>query len=297
MGETFYFQWEEQYMIWIQHLGTGVVQDFLFALNNFFSMFGEELICIAIMGIVYWGIDKEKGKRIGLVVVCANVCNGMVKNIFCRLRPYQVLDEVSLLREVGGYSFPSGHSANAAALYPTTAYEFRKKKWLTVAAVIIPICVAVSRNYLGAHWPTDVIAGLLQGLLIFLLVEFLWKLLKNQYAVMGILLGIGAIGMFYCQTSDYFKSYGMLLGVFFGFLFEEKLVKFENTKSVGKMILRTVGGGILFVVCNTLLKKILGPIFLEETMGYFLLQTLRYAIVVFILIGVYPIVFSLGRKK
>ena len=72
MGNVFYFGWEEQYLIWLQHLGeSGILHTILLALNNFFSMLGEETICVAVMGLVYWGISKEKGRRIGIVVIAA----------------------------------------------------------------------------------------------------------------------------------------------------------------------------------------------------------------------------------
>lgn len=297
MGNVFYFGWEEQYMVWIQHMGeSGIFHTILLALNNFFSMLGEETVCVGIMGLVYWGISKEKGRRIGIVVVAANISNGMIKNIFKRLRPYQVLDNVNLLREVGGYSFPSGHSANAAALYPTTAYEFKSRKWLRYIAIIVPICVAVSRNYLGAHWPTDVLFGLLQGLAIFLIVEVLSAKIDNKYIVYGILLLVGFLGMFYCKTEDYFNSYGMMLGVFFGTMFEEKFVNFENTKKVSLMLLRTIFGAVVYLGCNALIKALIGGIFVEDSMGYFLMRVIRYALVVFIMMGVYPLAFRLEKK-
>ncbi|MDD6195134.1 MAG: phosphatase PAP2 family protein [Lachnospiraceae bacterium] len=297
MGNVFYFGWEKAYMVWIQHLGeSGIFHTILLALNNFFSMLGEETICVAVMGLVYWGISKEKGRRIGIVVIAANISNGMIKNIFKRLRPYQVLNDVNLLREVGGYSFPSGHSANAAALYPTTAYEFKNKKWLKYMAIIVPICVAISRNFLGAHWPTDVLVGLLQGIAIFLIVELLSSKINNKYIVYGILLLVGFFGMFYCKTTDYFNSYGMMVGVFFGTLFEERFVNFENTKKVSLMLLRTIFGAVVYLGCNALIKAAIGGIFVEDTMGYFLMRVIRYALVVFILLGIYPMAFRLEKK-
>lgn len=297
MGNIFYFGWEEQYLVWLQHLGgNGTVHSVLLFLNNLFSFLGEETICVAIMGLVYWGINKEKGRRIGIAVITANVCNGMIKNIFCRLRPYQSLNNVELLRDVDGYSFPSGHSANSAALYPTTAYEFKEKKWLKYFAICIPLLVAVSRNFLGAHWPTDVIVGLLQGILIFILVEFLSAKCHNIYVVYGILLIAGFFGMFYCKTSDYFNSYGMLIGACLGTLFEEKAVNFENTHKVSLIILRTIGGAVAYLVCNIALKAVLGNLFEQDTTGYFLMRTLRYSILLFLLIGVYPMLFKVEKK-
>lgn len=298
MGEIFYFNWEEPYLIWLQHLGgDGILHTILLYLNNFFSMFGEETVCVAVMGLVYWGISKEKGLRIGLAVITANISNGMIKNIFKRMRPYQALESIELLRDVGGYSFPSGHSANAATLYPATAYEFKDKKWLKYIAIAVPILVAVSRNFLGAHWPTDVIIGLAQGILVFIIIEFVSAKVPNKYILYIVLLVIGGIGLFYCETDDYYNSYGMLVGLFAGALFEEKFVHFENTKKLSSILLRTLGGGLLYAVLNPVLKLMIGNIFAEDTTGYFMMRIVRYALVTFLLIGVYPMAFRLEKKK
>lgn len=298
MGEVFYFGWEEPYLVWLQHLGgTGIFHTILLALNNFFSMFGEETACVAVMGLIYWGINKDKGLRIGLAVITANLSNGLIKNIFKRMRPYQALESVELLRDVGGYSFPSGHSANAASLYPTVAYEFRDKKWLKYIAVILPVLVAVSRNFLGAHWPTDVIAGLIQGIVIFTIIEFVSAKVSNKHVIYLVLLALCSVGIFYCRTDDYYNSYGMMIGLFFGMLFEEKFVRFENTKRLANILLRTAGGAILFAALNPAIKLVIGGLFDEGTAGYFLMRVVRYALVTFILIGVYPLAFRLEKKE
>ena len=102
--------------------------------------------------------------------------------------------------------------------------------------------------------------------------------------------------MFYCKTSDYFNSYGMLIGACLGTLFEEKAVNFENTHKVSLIILRTIGGAVAYLVCNTALKAVLGNLFEQDTTGYFLMRTLRYSILLFLLIGVYPMLFKVEKK-
>ena len=68
-----------------------------------------------------------------------------------------------------GSSFPSGHSVGAAALCGSLAYLLTRHRswrigvWIWSAAIFVAMLVGLSRIYLGAHWPTDVLAGLSLG--------------------------------------------------------------------------------------------------------------------------------------
>ena len=297
MGDIYYYKWEEIYLVWLQHLGEGsFLQSILLWLNHFFSGCGEEIISILILGCIYWGIDKKKALRIGLSTITATVTNGMIKNLFRRLRPYQALERIKLLRELEGYSFPSGHSANAASLYGTIAYEYKKVKWLRYAAFLLPLFVAVSRNYLGAHWPTDVLVGLLQGTVVFLFIELAFSKIMDKKIIYAIVLLISLVGIFYCKTDDYYSSLGLLIGFITGTLFEEKWIHFENSRHVSVMIRRTLAGGLLFIVLNPLTKLMLGYLFAEGTPGSYLMRVIRYGLVTFILIGIYPYFFRFEKK-
>ena len=291
-GITWFLPIEEQFIIWLQQLGNGsFLQTVLIALNNVFSFFGEEMICIAVMGFVYWGLDKKKGEVIALAIMFANVSIGLLKNVFSRLRPYIVSDRIDILREVDGYSFPSGHSANSTALYPTTASVFGGKKWLKIIAIALPLLIGVSRCYLGAHWPTDVLVGWCLGLVSFAFAALVLPKMKNKYVLYIILIAVSSVGLFYCRTSDYYNAYGMLIGLTLGLLMEEKTVKFENTTNIFKCILRTAIGCGLYFGLSTLIKLFIGNIFPEDSYGWFIMRTVRYGIVAFLLIGVYPMAF------
>ncbi|MBR1758100.1 MAG: phosphatase PAP2 family protein [Lachnospiraceae bacterium] len=296
-GIVWFMNWEEQLIVWLQSLGAGsFLQTILFYLNNFFSFLGEEYICVAVLGVVYWGLDKKKGERIGVAVLFANVGIGLLKNIFARIRPWAASDKIELLRDVEGFSFPSGHSANCTTLYPTTAYEYREKKAWTWAAILIPILCGISRCYVGAHWPTDVITGWLTGLIIFFACTTVLNKVKNKYIFYLVVLGISTVGLFYCKTNDFFSSYGMLIGFIAAKWFEERHVNFENTKNLWLVFLRTFVGGVLYFALSAGIKAVIGNIFPDGSYGYLLMRTVRYGLVIFLLIGVYPLAFQLEKK-
>jgi undecaprenyl-diphosphatase len=75
-----------------------------------------------------------------------------------------------------GRSFPSNHSSNTAAIALLATIFFRRWGWLAFVPALV---VSYSRLYLGVHWPSDVLAGIVLGLgmalLTLLLAEFIWR--------------------------------------------------------------------------------------------------------------------------
>ncbi|MCR5576457.1 MAG: phosphatase PAP2 family protein [Oscillospiraceae bacterium] len=305
MGNVFSFDWEDALIIWLQsHMGAAGT-----ALSTVFSMFGEELLLILVMGFFYWGWDKEIGKLLGRCTCAELVFNPMLKNIALRLRPYMVDPEIKCLKAVDssadvmdvaaqGYSFPSGHSANAAVTYGVIG-RCSRKTWIRILAVCIPLLVGISRFCLGVHYPTDVLAGWLLGLaLIFFMPWFVGKF-KSRWIPYVILLLVMLPGWFYCKSNDFYSGYGMTLGFFLGDLFEEKYVRFHNTRVWWKILLRIVGGAAIYFGLNTVLKLPFSRAFLDSgTFAAYLVRALRYAVILFVDIAIYPLLFDrIGKKK
>lgn len=297
-GATFFFGWEVALITYLQtHLGT-----FGASVASVLSFFGEEYALIAIVGILYLCCDKKWGRKVGLTIVAAVVWNPLIKNIAVRRRPYFDNADIRCLRPVEadadiydiaaqGYSFPSGHAGNAAAAYGSLAH-YRKKTVLTAASFFLVFLVGISRFILGIHYPTDVMAGWLLGLVSVLLIDLLDRKLENKLLLYGILLLSGLPGFFYCTSSDFYSAYGMLAGILCSFLFEERFIHFEDTRSPIQMVFRLVGCIGLFLGVNSLF-KLLAPAALQtdaDTASR-MFRTVRYFVSVFLSIGMFPLTF------
>ena len=303
-GNTFFIGFEPAFMEWLQsHLGTAGEY-----IAVFFTMLSEPIVVIAIMCFLYWCIDKERGKKIAEMLVLATVICPLLKNIFLRRRPYIVHDNVRCIRPpepgqpindiaIQGYSFPSAHSSNAAVMF-TAFSRFYGRKILKVLAIVAPILVALSRVALGVHYPTDVLTGLAVGYISVFLISLMYKRVKNMTLLRILILVLSSVGFLYCRTEDYFTCIGTLAGLYAAIPFEEHFVKFENTRKPLPMLLRYAIGLSLYVGLGALFKMPFDKAFLESgTLAALSVRAARYFLIVFLLIGVYPLSFKLWEKK
>ena len=110
-----------------------------------------------------------KTRRSGLIMALALIadlilCNGILKNLVARTRPYDVNTVVNLLIEKPvDYSFPSGHTA--ASFAAVTALYLAGEKKLWKPALVLSILIAFTRMYLYVHYPTDILGGIAVGII------------------------------------------------------------------------------------------------------------------------------------
>lgn len=118
------------------------------------------------------------GVMLVALVVQTVLCNVILKNLFARTRPYDVNTTVQLLvPKLHDFSFPSGHTS--ASFTAVSALYFSKDK-LWKPALVLACLIAVSRLYLYVHYPTDVLGGLLLGVLSGYIGYKIMEKLKNK---------------------------------------------------------------------------------------------------------------------
>lgn len=160
----------------INHLA--VADAVLNPLMSFLSQDGEYLFFLAI--IVYWFIRTNSNRRMvveGLTAACVALgINGIIGLLLYRDRPFVHHHVVQLIQHAANASFPSDH-ATGAFVIAASIWIWRKRDgwiWLVLAAGI-----AFSRIWTGVHYPTDVLAGMLIGLMSAFIIHTVltrWKL-------------------------------------------------------------------------------------------------------------------------
>ena len=119
----------------------------------------------AIVALLFLRLRRE-ATLLTLTIMSGWLVNTAIKTLVGRPRP----ELVSHLTEAGGLSFPSGHSFNSAVVYISIALAFAAlsprqsvRATLVLAAMALTLAIALSRVWLGVHYPSDALAGWLGG--------------------------------------------------------------------------------------------------------------------------------------
>ena len=141
------------------------------------------MICLFLLIIKKTRITYGVPLSIGALFV--SLANKGIKAIVMRPRP----DAEMFLIEQGGWSFPSGHAITSMFFFGMLIWLIRRNitnhrtaNVLTVLLAIPMILIGISRVYLGVHYPTDVLGGMVMGTLIAVVVVKGWKLVEQKRA-------------------------------------------------------------------------------------------------------------------
>ncbi len=146
-------------------LREGRSPDWVISLFQWVTWGGDaEQRSIAMIAAGAWLLWKQRVRAALVMVIFPSVAgatSSILKQLFARARP----EVVPHLDSFSNLSFPSGHATNAMAILLLAALLLPARNrglWLTLA-LIGGVTVGLSRNLLGVHWPSDVLAGWLWG--------------------------------------------------------------------------------------------------------------------------------------
>lgn len=149
----------------IQKIRSPFLDEFMVAISSL----GNGAILWICLIIVF--LSTKEYKKMAQIMIIAFIGNLIIinlglKNIVDRTRPYEYVKELELLiPKVGNASFPSGHSSYAAT-FATIILLMGKSKSLGIFTLVLAILISFSRLYLHVHFPSDVLAGIILGIVI-----------------------------------------------------------------------------------------------------------------------------------
>lgn len=132
------------------------------ALMRLATAIGDTIGRIAILAVVFplllWRQQRADALWLALMMAGGTALNLILKQLFAAPRP----DLLPHLDVVHSYSFPSGHAAGNMMLFGALAMLAARRSVYWAAGVMIAL-IGVSRVWLGVHWPSDVMAGWVEG--------------------------------------------------------------------------------------------------------------------------------------
>lgn len=306
------------YLIFLQELRNDWGGEGFFTLV---SSLPKSALTALIPAILFWCINKNAGIFILFNAEFGRVINELLKGTFCVYRPWfsssELIPAADAMQKASNFSFPSGHTQFATAVYGGFAFFYRKiVPWLIIPCGLIVLMVAFSRNFLGVHTPQDVLVAMAYSIGLFFVVERLFNWIgkdeerKLIFFVGGMILCLVIFLYLYFKPYpedilngkvivdpltariDAFDALGFGLSFFLGWFLEQKFINFKTKVPPKDKLWRIIIGigilGVIAVVVYPLLK-----FFLSVEAYEFFKAFLPFFSILFII----PLVFTRVEKR
>jgi membrane-associated phospholipid phosphatase len=167
--------WEAETVpiLWFQGLG-----DWLAVPFGLVTHLGSQAVAVVLVALVFWSVNAGLGTRLFVVLIASSTVNTLCKSLFYGSRPYWFSANVSAHGDASSFGIPSGHSQAATVLWGYLGLRSGDRRWMWAAGVLIAL-ICLSRIYLGVHFISDVLAGILLG------VAVLWVALRWEDRVLA----------------------------------------------------------------------------------------------------------------
>ena len=285
-----------------------------------FTFLGEETVFMVLAIILFWCVDKWKGYYLLTTGFLGTIPSQTMKLIWRVPRPWVRDPSFTVVESAQsgatGYSFPSGHTQGATCTFLGIA-RTTKRSWLRWIMIVVVLLVGFSRMYLGAHYPSDVVVGLVLGvgavLLMYPIIRKARESVKFMYGFLFVMLlltlGYLAYVLLYpfpaevrlmdpvtksSNWVDGLKNGWTLLGCVLGLIVSytaDRKTNFSEQAPLLGQICKTVLGLAILVGLRVVLKKLFGLI--SDDLYW---NALRYFCMVVFAGAIWPLTFPLWQK-
>lgn len=276
---------------------------------------GGEAVFIVAAIIVFWCLNKSCGYYMMTVGFAGTIINQFLKLWFRIPRPWVKDPNFTIVEsaraEATGYSFPSGHTQNAFAVFGAPA-RFFKNTALRIIFILLIALTAFSRMYVGVHTPLDVGVSIIVGtILVFVIYPFfrdMDKSPKKVYIIFSIFIVLAAAFVAFVELYDFpadidaenyasgLKNAYMILfcaiGLMLTFFIDTKYVHFPTQAVWWAQIIKVVVGLAILLALKSVLKAPLLALF----GGHSIAHGVRYFIVILFAGIVWPMTFKFFAK-
>lgn len=264
--------------------------------------------------LIYWCRNKKLGISLISIYGISVLINQFLKATFTVYRPWIKNSSITpsnyAIRGATGYSFPSSHAQSSAAINGTLAINKRKKNSFAINIFII-FFMAFTRLFIGVHTPTDVVVGMIIGILSIFIYYYYLRTIRNnpkrEKQALLLFFMITAICVLYALYKSYPETYidnklivdsitmkkdsmrsiGVFIAIFLGFFLEKKYVDFKTEVSHNAKTLRFVLGLLITAVIFGI-SRFVFPLFLSIEFSRFFESFILGIVLTFI----YPYFFN-----
>ena len=235
------------------------------------TFLGEPGTTVVLMAAVYWCFSKEFGTYLMMGWSGNRLLNGALKVTACAYRPWirdaRIVPYGNSMVTATGYSFPSGHSTNAATFFGGALCRKDLPRVLRILAGTFLFLIAFSRIFLGVHTPQDILVGMAAGVLVMGLTVLLMRWVaahpgKDWLVVCAGVVLAAAVAVYASvktypvdldaegkvlvdgakMANDTFKGAGWSIGILTGWFLEKRFVGFTTDVSLIRRIVRLAAG-------------------------------------------------------
>ena len=308
-----------EYLIFLQGLREDWGGEGFFTL---ISNLPKSALTAAIPAVLFWCINKHAGLFILFNAEIGRVFNELLKGTFCVYRPWikdaELIPSAEAMQKASSFSFPSGHTQFATAVYGGFAFFYRKilpPLMILICAALV-LMVAFSRNFLGVHTPQDVFVAIIYSIWLFFVSEriFSWigrsEARKLQFFALGIAITLIIFLFLYFKPypedmldgklivepvtarAAAFDALGFGLAFFLGWFMEHKFINFKTNVPPKDRLWRIIIGFTLLGVIAVVVYPVLN-IFLSVEAYKFFKAFLPFFSILFII----PLIFTKVEQR